>query len=80
MIYGRYRGKFPENVIAKGLQGDLSSFSVDLSVQSAKDMPLDKVRSPSFHNHSQRGFLSIKTSRFYIKCHSLNMFRYLQRM
>jgi hypothetical protein len=43
MIYGRYRGKFPENVIAKGLLGDLSSFSTDLTVQSAKDMPLDKV-------------------------------------
>ncbi|WZZ83097.1 hypothetical protein YC2023_103669 [Brassica napus] len=43
MVYGRYRGKFPESVKANGLLGDLSSFSVDLTVQSAKDMPLDKV-------------------------------------
>ncbi|KAF8112470.1 hypothetical protein N665_0064s0097 [Sinapis alba] len=43
MIYGRYRGKFPENVKANGLLGDLSSFSVELTVQSSKDMPLDKV-------------------------------------
>uniref|UniRef100_M4DJ47 VWFA domain-containing protein n=1 Tax=Brassica campestris TaxID=3711 RepID=M4DJ47_BRACM len=43
MIYGRYRGKFPENVKANGLLGDFSSFSVELTVQSAKDMPLDKV-------------------------------------
>ncbi|KAL0704560.1 hypothetical protein Bca4012_070985 [Brassica carinata] len=43
MIYGRYRGKFPENVKANGLLGDMSSFSADLTVQSAKDIPLDKV-------------------------------------
>ncbi|KAF3494350.1 hypothetical protein DY000_02055084 [Brassica cretica] len=43
MIYGRYRGKFPENVKANGLLGDFSSFSVELTVQRAKDMPLDKV-------------------------------------
>ncbi|KAL1207834.1 hypothetical protein V5N11_014004 [Cardamine amara subsp. amara] len=43
MVYGRYRGKFPETVTAKGLLGDLSSFSADLTVQSAKDMPLDKI-------------------------------------
>ncbi|CAN7098898.1 hypothetical protein HID58_021901 [Brassica napus] len=43
MIYGRYRGKFPEKVKANGLLGDMSSFSADLSVQSAKDIPLDKV-------------------------------------
>ncbi|XP_018441833.1 uncharacterized protein LOC108813701 [Raphanus sativus] len=43
MVYGRYRGKFPENVKASGLLRDLSRFSVDLTVQSAKDMPLDKV-------------------------------------
>ncbi|KAF8114348.1 hypothetical protein N665_0039s0110 [Sinapis alba] len=43
MVYGRYRGKFPENVKANGLLGDLSSLSVDLTLQSAKDMPLDKV-------------------------------------
>uniref|UniRef100_M4EQJ3 VWFA domain-containing protein n=1 Tax=Brassica campestris TaxID=3711 RepID=M4EQJ3_BRACM len=43
MVYGRYRGKFPESVKANGLLGDLSSFSVDLTVQSAKDMPLDKI-------------------------------------
>ncbi|KAL0697918.1 hypothetical protein Bca4012_054040 [Brassica carinata] len=43
MIYGRYRGKFPENVKANGLLGDFSSFSAELTVQSAKDMPLHKV-------------------------------------
>ncbi|KAJ0247805.1 Inter-alpha-trypsin inhibitor heavy chain-like protein [Hirschfeldia incana] len=43
MISGRYRGKFPENMKANGLLGDMSSFSVELTVQSAKDMPLDKV-------------------------------------
>ncbi|XP_010537667.1 PREDICTED: inter-alpha-trypsin inhibitor heavy chain H3-like isoform X3 [Tarenaya hassleriana] len=43
IISGRCRGKFPENVKAKGLLGDFSSFSIDLTVQNAKDMLLDKL-------------------------------------
>ncbi|XP_010531895.1 PREDICTED: inter-alpha-trypsin inhibitor heavy chain H3-like [Tarenaya hassleriana] len=43
IISGRCRGKFPENVKAKGLLGDFSSFALDLTVQNVKDMPLDKI-------------------------------------
>ncbi|CAK9155194.1 unnamed protein product [Ilex paraguariensis] len=43
IVSGRYRGEFPENLKAIGKLADMSSFTVDLKVQEAKDIPLDKV-------------------------------------
>ncbi|XP_019196819.1 PREDICTED: uncharacterized protein LOC109190713 [Ipomoea nil] len=43
VLSGRYCGVFPKNLEARGILADLSNFSVDLKVQEAKDIPLDKV-------------------------------------
>ncbi|KAM7257282.1 hypothetical protein ACFE04_013023 [Oxalis oulophora] len=43
IISGRYNGKFPETIQAKGVLGDLTSFSVDLKRHNANEMPLDKI-------------------------------------
>ncbi|TYK10015.1 von Willebrand factor A domain-containing protein [Cucumis melo var. makuwa] len=42
-VSGRYRGKFPEVVKAKGLLANLDNIVLDLNVQQAKDIPLDKL-------------------------------------
>ncbi|PPD86104.1 hypothetical protein GOBAR_DD16936 [Gossypium barbadense] len=39
--FRRYQGSFPDNL--KGILGDLSSFTMDLKIQRAKDIPLDSV-------------------------------------
>lgn len=44
VVSGRYEGKFPDSAKAKGSLADMSDFFVDLKVQNAKDIPLDKVR------------------------------------
>ena len=46
-VSGKYRGKFPETVIAKGNLADMTEISIELKVQHVKDMPLDKVRCPN---------------------------------
>ncbi|XP_057977482.1 uncharacterized protein LOC131164366 isoform X2 [Malania oleifera] len=43
VISGRYRGNFPESLKVKGTLADMSNFTVDLKVQNAKDIPVDKV-------------------------------------
>ncbi|KAL4282715.1 hypothetical protein GQ457_16G002330 [Hibiscus cannabinus] len=43
IICGRYRGGFPDTLKAKGILGDLSSFTINLQIEKAKDVPLDKV-------------------------------------
>ncbi|CAA2992772.1 inter alpha-trypsin inhibitor, heavy chain 4-like isoform X1 [Olea europaea subsp. europaea] len=43
IISGRYRGSFPETLKVKGILGDISNFSLDLRVQVAKDIPIDKI-------------------------------------
>ncbi|XP_010261798.1 PREDICTED: inter alpha-trypsin inhibitor, heavy chain 4-like [Nelumbo nucifera] len=42
-IYGRYQGNFPDIVKLRGTLSDMRSFVMDLKVQNAKDIPLDKV-------------------------------------
>lgn len=44
IVSGRYQGKFPDTLKAKGFLGDLSNFVVELKLQLAKDIPLDRVR------------------------------------
>ncbi|CAK7352408.1 unnamed protein product [Dovyalis caffra] len=43
IVSGRYQGNFPDTVLAAGLLGDSSNFSLDLKVQKAKDIPLHRV-------------------------------------
>lgn len=45
-VSGRYSGKFPEIVKARGLLANLDNIVLDLKVQQAKDIPLDKVEDP----------------------------------
>ncbi|NP_001347211.1 uncharacterized protein LOC100273621 [Zea mays] len=42
-VSGRYNGKLPETLIAKGHLADMSEISIELKVQHIKDIPLDKV-------------------------------------
>ncbi|KAM7513519.1 hypothetical protein LguiA_003102 [Lonicera macranthoides] len=43
IISGRYQGDFPDTVKAKGILADMDTFSIDLKVQEANEIPLDKV-------------------------------------
>ena len=43
-VSGRYHGKLPETLIAKGHLADMSEISIELKVHHVKDIPLDKVR------------------------------------
>lgn len=43
IISGRYRGDFPSTIQVKGVLADMSNYSVELKVQEAKDIPLDKI-------------------------------------
>ncbi|KAH9804692.1 VWFA domain-containing protein [Citrus sinensis] len=43
IVSGRYQGKFPDTLKAKGFLGDLSNFVVELKLQLAKDLPLDRI-------------------------------------
>ncbi|GAV64775.1 VWA_3 domain-containing protein [Cephalotus follicularis] len=43
IISGRYKGSFPETLQIKGVLGDLNNLAIDLNIQKAKDIPLDKV-------------------------------------
>ncbi|XP_057747759.1 uncharacterized protein LOC130966953 [Arachis stenosperma] len=42
-ISGRYKGSFPETVKVKGILADLSNFTVDMKIETAKDIPLQRV-------------------------------------
>uniref|UniRef100_A0A5B7AK45 Putative inter alpha-trypsin inhibitor, heavy chain 4 n=1 Tax=Davidia involucrata TaxID=16924 RepID=A0A5B7AK45_DAVIN len=43
IVSGRYQGVFPDILKARGILADMSNFVIDLKVQEAKDIPLDKV-------------------------------------
>lgn len=43
IISGRYHGIFPDTVKISGILADMSSFTTELTVQKAKNVPLDKV-------------------------------------
>lgn len=43
VVSGRYKGKFPDSVKARGTLADSSNFVVDIKAQKAKNMPIDKV-------------------------------------
>lgn len=43
ILSGRYKGEFPDEVELRGTLADMSCFTIELTVQKAKDIPLDKV-------------------------------------
>ncbi|KAF5176287.1 Inter alpha-trypsin inhibitor, heavy chain [Thalictrum thalictroides] len=43
IVSGRYQGKFPDVLKARGTKADLSNFVIDLKLQRAKDIPLERV-------------------------------------
>ncbi|KAG9458059.1 hypothetical protein H6P81_002567 [Aristolochia fimbriata] len=43
VVSGRYEGSFPDSVRVKGFLPDKTNIDIDLKVQQAKDIPLDKV-------------------------------------
>lgn len=43
MICGRYKGGFPDKLKATGILPDMTNFTIDIQVQRAKEIPLDKV-------------------------------------
>ncbi|CAN6226081.1 unnamed protein product [Urochloa humidicola] len=42
-VSGKYHGKFPDTVIAKGYLADMKEISIELKVQHLDEIPLDKV-------------------------------------
>lgn len=43
IIFGQYRGGFPDTLKVKGLLANMSTFTIDLKVQRSKEIPLDKI-------------------------------------
>ncbi|OVA04233.1 von Willebrand factor [Macleaya cordata] len=43
IVSGRYQGEFPDSLKVSGLLADMSNFTINLKVQRAKEIPLDKV-------------------------------------
>lgn len=43
ILSGRYQGNFPDSLKAKGILAGMNSTSIDVKVQKAKDISLDKV-------------------------------------
>ncbi|CAI9761112.1 unnamed protein product [Fraxinus pennsylvanica] len=43
IISGRYRGSFPESLKVKGILADTSNFYLDLRVQEANGIPIDRI-------------------------------------
>ncbi|KAL2501390.1 inter-alpha-trypsin inhibitor heavy chain-related [Forsythia ovata] len=43
IISGRYRGIFPQTLKVKGILADISNFSLDVKVQEAKGIPIDRI-------------------------------------
>ncbi|KAK7281314.1 hypothetical protein RIF29_09182 [Crotalaria pallida] len=42
-LSGRYKGSFPEILQVKGVLADFSNFEVDMKIQKAKDIPVQRV-------------------------------------
>ncbi|KAJ0676729.1 putative von Willebrand factor, type A, von Willebrand factor A-like domain superfamily [Helianthus annuus] len=62
IVFGHYRGGFSDTLKVKGLLADMSNFTIDLKVQRAKDIPLDKILAKQQIEHytSQAWFLQDK--------------------
>ncbi|XP_047156528.1 uncharacterized protein LOC124846810 isoform X2 [Vigna umbellata] len=62
ILSGRYRGNFPKTLKVEGILADFSNFVVDMKIQNAKDMPLQRVcaRDQIEHLTAQAWFLENK--------------------
>ncbi|KAI3711511.1 hypothetical protein L1987_70049 [Smallanthus sonchifolius] len=62
IVFGHYRGGFPDTLKVTGILADMSNFTIDLKVQRAKEIPLDKVMAKQQIEHytSQAWFLQDK--------------------
>ncbi|XP_076888220.1 uncharacterized protein LOC143538588 [Bidens hawaiensis] len=58
VVFGHYRGGFPDTLKVTGILADMSNFTIDLKVQRAKEIPLEKVlaKHQIEHNTSQAWF------------------------
>ncbi|KAI3814440.1 hypothetical protein L1987_14080 [Smallanthus sonchifolius] len=56
IVFGHYRGGFPDTLKVKGILADMSNFTIDLKVQRAKEIPLDKVIQLDFTKKKLKGF------------------------
>lgn len=43
ILSGRYRGSFPKALEIKGILGDFSNFVMDMKIQEAKDIPVQRI-------------------------------------
>lgn len=43
ILSGRYKGNFPKALEIKGVLGDFSDFVIDMKIQEAKDIPVQRV-------------------------------------
>ena len=43
ILSGRYKGSFPKDLEIKGVLADFSNFVVDMKIQEAKDIPIQRV-------------------------------------
>jgi len=43
ILSGRYNGSFPKDLEIKGLLADFSNFVIDMKIQEAKDIPVQRV-------------------------------------
>lgn len=65
IVSGRYRGRFPESLKAKGILSDLSDCKIDLKIETVRDIPLDLVRKQRMSLFFSYNILSFSTS----SCH-----------
>ena len=69
ILSGRYKGSFPETLKAKGVLADFSDFVIDMKIQKAKDIPLQKVKYLSSYMAYSR-FRSLLSLKIIISSHS----------
>ncbi|KAK7411845.1 hypothetical protein VNO78_03288 [Psophocarpus tetragonolobus] len=43
ILSGRYKGSFPKDLAVKGVLADFSNFVVDMNIQEAKDIPIQRI-------------------------------------
>jgi len=43
ILSGRYNGSFPKDLEIKGFLADFSNFVIDMKIQEAKDIPIQRV-------------------------------------
>ncbi|KAJ0988484.1 hypothetical protein J5N97_006840 [Dioscorea zingiberensis] len=43
IVFGRYQGKLPDSLKARGILGDLNDVVIDLKVQKTKDIPFERI-------------------------------------